>query len=244
MGSASRGKPVTSPVDDIIAAAVSGDLPRVIELLELDPTLAGMSNMFGSTAIHAAHYSGHTEIVKLLLAQSPPLDGFLAAELGFTRVLTRWLEKHPTFATIRSAAGSTALHGACYWGSIEAARLLLDHGADVNAVTTDDFLQIQPLGCAVATPDVPNPSQEESTVLQLVDLLIDRGADINAQRRDGMTALHSAAHRGHLQVIRRLLEQGADPNIRARDDAGAHAGQSPADTALAQGHTAAADLMV
>ena len=235
---------MTAPVDDIIAASVAGDLPRVIELLKLDPTLAGTANMFGSTAIHAAHFSGHADIVKLLLAQSPPLDGFLAAELGFTRVLTRWLEKHPTFAMMRSAGGSTALHGACYWGSIEAARLLLDHGADVNAVTTDDFLQIHPLGCAVATPDVPNPSQDESAVLRLVDLLLERGADVNARRRDGMTALHSAAHRGHLQVIRRLLEQGADPNIRARDDAGGYAGQSPADTALAQGHTAAADLIV
>lgn len=235
---------MTAPVDDIIAASVCGDLPRVIDLLRLDPTLATTANMFGSTAIHAAHYSGHADIVKLLLAQSPPLDGFLAAELGFTRVLTRWLDKHPRFATIRSAAGSTALHGACYWGSIEAARLLLERGADVNAVTTDDFLQIHPLGCAVATPDVPNPSQAESSVLELVDLLLERGADVNARRRDGMTALHSAAHRGHLQVIRRLLERGADPNIRALDDAGRHAGQSPAETALAQGHTAAADLMV
>lgn len=235
---------MTSPVDEIIAASVGGDLPRVIELLKLDPTLAGTANMFGSTAIHAAHYSGHQDVVKLLLAQSPPLDGFLAAELGFTRVLTRWLDKHPTFSTIRNASGSTALHGACYWGSIDASRLLLDRGADVNAVTTDSFLQIHPLGCAVATPDVPNPSQEESAVLQLVDLLLERGADVNARRRDGMTALHSAAHRGHLEVIRRLLESGADPNIRAYDEAGGHAGQSPAETALAQGHTAAADLMV
>lgn len=235
---------MTSPVDDIIAASVGGDLPRVIELLKLDPTLAGTANMFGSTAIHAAHYCGHKDIVKLLLAQSPPLDGFLAAELGFTRILTRWLEKHPTFAAIRNPSGSTALHGACYWGSIEASRLLLDHGADVNAVTTDSFLQIHPLGCAVATPDVPNPSQDESAVLQLVDLLLERGAEVNARRRDGMTALHSAAHRGHLEVIRRLLEQGADPSIRAYDEAGGHAGQSPAETALAQGHTAAADLMV
>jgi ankyrin repeat protein len=231
-------------VDEIIAASVGGDLPRIIELLKLDSTLAGTPNMFGSTAIHAAHYSGHQDVVKLLLAQSPPLDGFLAAELGFTRVLTRWIDKHPTFASIRNASGATALHGACYWGSIDASRLLLDHSADVNAATTDSFLQIHPLGCAVATPDVPNPSQEESAVLELVDLLLDRGADVNARRRDGMTALHSAAHRGHLLVIRRLLEQGADPNIRAHDDAGGHAGQSPAETALAQGHTAAADLMV
>jgi hypothetical protein len=35
----------------------------------------------------------------------------------------------------------------------------------------------------------------------------------------------------------------ADKTIRARDDTGAHAAQSPADTALSQGQAAAADLL-
>jgi ankyrin repeat protein len=76
-----------------------------------------------------------------------------------------------------------------------------------------------------------------------VNLLLDRGADVDAQRRDGMTALHTAAYRGHLRVIRRLLERGANPTIRAREAAGPHAGQTPADTADAQGQTAAAELI-
>lgn len=232
-----------SPVEEIITASVRGDLTGVRVLVESDRTLGKAANMFGSTAIHAAHYSGHHDIVEFLLSESCPLDGFLAAELGLPSELSRWLGQHPTFATERNPAGFTALHGACYWGSVEAARMLLDHGADVNAVTADSFLQIQPLGCAVATPDIPNPSQDESVVLCLVDFLLDRGAHVNARRRDGMTGLHSAAYRGHLQVISRLLERGADTTIRALDEAGAHAGQSPAETALAVGQTAAADLL-
>jgi ankyrin repeat protein len=234
---------MTSPLDEIIEASVRGDLTSVTALLERDTTLGSAVNMFGSMALHAAHYSRHHDIVKLLLSVSRPLDGFLAAELGLSSELSGWFAQHPNFATERNTAGSTALHGACYWGSVEAARMLLEHGADANAVTADSFLQIQPLGCAVATPDVPNPSQDESVVLSLVDLLLDKGANVNARRRDGMTALHSAAYRGHLRVIRRLLERGADPTIRARDDAEGHAGQSPAETALAQGQTAAADLL-
>lgn len=232
-----------SPVDEIIAAAARGDLDQVTGLLARDPSLADAANMFGSTALHAAYYSARYKIVGLLLYKGRPLDGFLASELGLVGPLSDWLRRTPELAVARSPTGSTALHGACYWGSVEAARLLLDHGADVRAATSDAFLQIHPLGCAVATPDVPNPSQDESVVLRLVDLLLDRGADVNARRRDGMTALHSAAYRGHLQVVRRLLERGADASIRAHAGAGMHGGQTPAETAAAQGQTDAAELL-
>jgi ankyrin repeat protein len=47
--------------------------------------------------------------------------------------------------------------------------------------------------------------------------LLDRGADVNGRRRDGLTALHSAAYRGHLQVMRYLLQHGADVAIRGSD---------------------------
>src|SRR6185295_8247436 len=230
-----------SSVDEIIAACVRGDRQRVAALLAQDAGLASATTMLGSTPVHAAHYCGHADIVTLLLRHRP-LDGFLAAELGLTDELAKVLQRQPDFPRERNAAGSTPLHGACYWGSVEAARLLLDQGADVQTATADSFLQIHALGCAVATPDVPNPSDDESVVLRLVDLLLDRGADVNARRRDGMTALHSAAYRGHLRVIRRLVERGADVNARAHE-AGPHAGQSPLDTALAQGQSAAADLL-
>jgi uncharacterized protein len=234
---------MSSPVDEIISAATRGDLDLLMDLLARDPSLASAANMFGTTALHAAYYSAHYKIVGLLLYKGRTLDGFLAAELGLVGPLSQFLRQTPGLALERNAAGATPLHGACYWGSVDAARLLLEHGADVRAATSDPFLQIHPLGCAVATPDVPNPSQDESVVLQLVDLLLDRGAEVNARRRDGMTALHSAAYRGHLQVIRRLLDRGADPTIRAHDDAGAHAGQTAADTAASQGQTAAAELL-
>jgi ankyrin repeat protein len=232
-----------SPIDELIAASVRGDWQAVQRWLETDPALATAANMFGSTAVHAAHYSGHTRIVKLLVPGYRPLDGLLAAELGAIDELREQLRKQPDLPRERNTAGFTLLHGACYWGSIGAVRLLLGHGADVNAPTTDSFLQIHPLGCAVAAPDVPNPSQDESVVLGLAELLIEAGADANARRRDGITALHSAAYRGHLRVIRRLLAAGADAGIRARDDAGGHAGQTAAETARSQGQTAAAEFL-
>jgi ankyrin repeat protein len=232
-----------STVDDVIAASVSGDLQRVVALLDAEPDLVSATNMFGASAAHAAHYSGHPGIVNLLIARGRTLDLFLAAELGMANELRARLDLDPSLANQMSPSGATALHGACYWGSAAAARVLLERGADVNALTRDSFLRIAPIGCAVATPNVPNPSDDESVVLELVELLVANRANVNAQRRDGMTALHAAAYRGHLRVIETLLRAGADPDIRAHADAGAHASETPLDTAVTQGQTAAAEVL-
>ena len=82
-----------------------------------------------------------------------------------------------------------------------------------------------------------------SAIVELVELLVAHRANVNAQRRDGMTALHAAAYRGHLRVIEALLRAGANPNIRGHADSGAHSGESPLDTALAQSQTAAAEAL-
>jgi hypothetical protein len=55
----------------------------------------------------------------------------------------------------------------------------------VSLPTRDDFLQITPLGSAVATtPGIPQPSDREDVVLALVALLLGHGASVNARRRD------------------------------------------------------------
>jgi ankyrin repeat protein len=143
-----------SPVDAILTASKDGDYDRVLEPLETDPALASAASMLGSQPIHAAHFGGHKRIVALLLARGVDLDFFLASELGMMDRVTSALESDPELARAFSTSGSTALHRSCYWGQTEVARLLLEHGADPNAVTRDSFLQIAPLGCAVATPDV------------------------------------------------------------------------------------------
>jgi uncharacterized protein len=153
------------------------------------------------------------------------------------------LDTDPKLVLAFSSAGSSALHRSCYWGQIEIARLLLERSADPNAATKDQFLQIRPLGCAVASPDVPNPSDEEDVVLQLVRMLIASGADVNGRRRDGLTALHSAAYRGHLRVIELLLKRGADPTIQGYEGSGPHAGQTAFDMAMMQGQLEAATLL-
>ena len=234
---------MATDLDDLIAASIRGDAARVSALLDRDPDLISAMTMLGATAIHAAHYSRQAEIVSLLVSFGRAFDPMLRAELGLVDELKAALDQNPALVTEVSPAGSTLLHGACYWGGVPTAKLLLERGANPDVATTDSFLQIRPLGCAVAAPDVPNPSDDEEIVLALVDLLLDHGADVNGCRRDGMTALHTAGYRGHLKVIRRLVERGDDPMIRAYENSGSHSGESPADTAMAQGQTEAAELL-
>jgi ankyrin repeat protein len=182
-------------------------------------------------------------VVDLLLAYGVPLDIFLAAELGRLDLICSALNAGPKIALAFNGSGSTALHCACYWGQVPAALLLIDSGADPNAATRDSFLQIRPLGCAVATPDVPNPSDREEVVFELVSLLIAKGADVNGRRKDGLTALHSAAYRGHVRVLDLLLRHGADASLKGSDGAGPHAGQTALDMASAQGQHATMELL-
>ena len=235
-------------IEQLVAACVAGDEPRVRRILAAAPQLAQQSTMFGVKPIHAAHYADHELLVELLWRTADDADGFLAAELDDVAFVVREIAAHPDFVRAFNAGGSTALHGAAYWGALDSARVLSDAGADVRAQSRDGFLNIRPLGAAAATPngdqatlDVPNPADSEDNVLALVDLLLDAGADVNAQRRDGGTALHTAGYRGHLRVIRRLVERGADPKILAKW--GEHTDETPADTARSQNQFEAAKLL-
>jgi ankyrin repeat protein len=228
---------------DLIAAVLDGDSVKVAAILATAPALAQQANMFGAKAVHAAFHGGHRTLLAMLFEAGAVNDGFLAAELGDVQRLSEEIGRRPDFVSRLNPGGMTALHLACYWGALEAARLLIDAGADVNAASRDFFLIIHPLGSAVATPDIPNPSYDEDRVLALVDLLLDRGADVNARRRDGLTALHTAAYRGHLRAITRLIERGADASLAGHDDGGPHAGITPLQMAMQQGQGAAARLL-
>ena len=225
---------IMRPVDHAVAAVLAGDDRRLSALLDGDATLAGQRTMFGVSPLLAARAVGREDLVSRLRPDGPlPLG--LAAELGDLDAVRRAVASDPDAARRPDERGATALHGASYWGRAGVAEVLLDAGADARAITEDDFLRIPVLGSAIATtPGVPQPSDDEDVVLHLVRLLLEHGADPDQPRRDGMTALHSAAWRGLGRVVQELLDAGADRAARATD--GPHAGQTPADTALAQGH--------
>jgi ankyrin repeat protein len=231
-------------VEDLIAAAGRGEVTEMRAILADDPALLGARSLFGAGAIHAAHFGGHAPAIAYLDAAGLVRDSWLQAELGDVDGLRLALDADPELVRAFNGGGSTLLHAAAYWGQVEVAALLLERGADPNAVTRDGFLHIHPLGSGVASPGVPGcPAESEENVLAIATLLLDAGAGVNNQRRDGLTALHTAGYRGHSRVAQLLLDRGAGPAIRGYATGGAHAGASAAEMADEQGQAESAKLI-
>lgn len=218
-----------------MTAVLTEHRQRLERLAGREPGLGHERNMFGVSAIHAAHFTGRPDLVSLIRQTDRPDAFSLSVELGEFEVVRSALGADPRLATSYDDTGSTALHGACYWGQTRVTELLIRAGADVSAATRGNFLQIAPLGSAVATtPGLGQPSDSQEVVLALGQSLLSSGADPNQVRLDGMTALHTAAWRGPSDVARELIDAGADPPMAARS--GPHRGETPAESALSRGH--------
>ena len=85
--------------------------------------------------------------------------------------------------------------------TVETVRLLVDHGADVNA-----------LDCSHSTP---LHLASLRGVLEVVQILIKHGADVNAQNETNSTPLHRASLLGDIQIVQLLIGHGAD--VTAKD---------------------------
>ena len=88
--------------------------------------------------------------------------------------------------------GRTPLWKACYEGHVDAARLLLDNGAEVDRADEDGRT---PLFIAYREGHV-----------DAARLLLDKGADVNKADEDGETPLSIAKQQGHSAVVA-LLEE-------------------------------------
>src|SRR5512144_1684332 len=100
-----------------------------------------------SPAIQAL-YDGDRDRAETLVAPDDQLPAYEAAAFGRIERLRRLLDDDPAAATSWSPDGFTALHLAIFGGSEEAVRLLLERGADPNALASSDIARVRPLGTA------------------------------------------------------------------------------------------------
>ena len=152
-----------------------------------------------------AVYSGDAEEVERLLALDPELDVFESAALGRVGRLRELLDADPELVRARSADDGTALHFAAFFRQPEATRLLVERGADLEAVAST-FGDVTPLHSACAS------GERESA-----RILLEAGADPNVRQQGGFTPLHAAAQSGDEELAQLLLDRGADPET-ATDD--------------------------
>jgi ankyrin repeat protein len=198
----------------VFEAIAAGDEERLREQLDEQPDLAGARNEDGLSPVLHALYNGKGELVQVLLEANPPLDVFDAAAVGRTHGLEELLEEEAELARSWSPDGFTALHLAAFFGQEDAARILLERGAEVGLVARNASIRVTPLHSAASGA---HPG--------IVRLLLEHGADPNAGQDGGFTPLHSAAANDDRDSVEALLEAGADPAL-ANDE-----GKTPADLA-------------
>jgi ankyrin repeat protein len=150
-----------------------------------------------------ALYRGEDEQVEKLLAVDPELDVFEAAALGRAERLRDLLDEDPSRANAFGDDGFHPLGLACFFGHPEAARLLLERGADVSALSTNEHVQTAAIHAAAAA------AGDETTRYELVKLALEHGADPNLPQGGGFRAIDAARQNGDARVEQLLLEHGA-----------------------------------
>jgi ankyrin repeat protein len=151
-----------------------------------------------------ALYRGEDEQVEKLLAVEPELDVFEAAALGRAERLRELLDEDPSRANAFGDDGFHPLGLACFFGRVDAARLLLERGADVNALSTNEHVQTAAIHAGAAA------AGDEATRYELVKLALEHGADPNLPQGGGFRAIDAARQNGDARVEQLLLEHGAE----------------------------------
>ncbi len=211
---------------DFFETIRNGDERAADEAVAGDAGLLKARDKAGLSPVLAAAYGGHPRLAEHLAERVGPdgLSLFEAAVVGDVAVVRRRLAEGWE-TDERGEDGFAPLHLAAYFGQLEVARLLLERGADPNAVAANDS-RVTPLHSAVA-----------ARRRDLAGLLLALGASANAVQKGGWTPLHTAAHNGDEAIVDLLLLRGADPT-RPADD-----GCTPPDLADAGGHAALADML-
>lgn len=170
--------------------------------------------MGGMTALHFAAREGHLDTIRSMVEAGVKVN-------------------------LLSAADQTSpLLEAIYNGHYDAAKYLLDHGADPKLVNTDGLAPLYAtvdMQWANRTWYPPATTAQESTnYLDLMKQILDKGADPNVQIKKkvwfrrfhddwidspGATAFWRAAQANDLAAMKLLIAHGANPNLMTTHNA-------------------------
>jgi ankyrin repeat protein/truncated hemoglobin YjbI len=120
----------------------------------------------------------------------------------------------------RARSGLTALHYAVRGGKLPLIKLLLERGADANALDEDGLTPLLHL----------SKTRSKADPIPVLELLLARGANLDARDASQGTLLMYFARQGKAEPVQWLLAHGADPSARhktgktAADFGRAHAG--------------------
>jgi ankyrin repeat protein len=158
---------------NVFEAAATGQTERVRALIKRDASLTNAFSPDGFMPLGLAVFFGHLETVEALLAAGAEIN-----------------------VATRESMKVTPLHSAAAARQLAIARVLIAHGAKVNASQAESGFT--PLHEAALSGDV-----------EFARLLLEHGAEINAKMKDGKTPLAFALERGQSEMAAFLRERGA-----------------------------------
>jgi len=208
---AERPSDRTQLSEELLQAAASGDTNRIRELIQQGADVNVRDkrkwSTYGFTPLMWAAMEGHLTAVKLLLESGAEVDArdeqdratalIRAADNDRTEAGKLLLDRGGD-ADVRDRHGYTALMGAAEHGNSPMVRLLLEHGAEVNAKHKGD-----------GTDALMLAADEEQ--LEVVKILLEAGADPRAADSDGRTALMRVVESERVDIAKELVEARADP---------------------------------
>ena len=161
--------------------------------------------LFSRPTPRASGLLDSVDVVKLLLAKGAKPDA-------------RLTKRPPAIGiggsghNVNLTNGATPLMKAASSSDVELIRILLAAGADPH-LTTDNHTTPLMMSAGLSWRDIGSLGSDEES-LEAMKIFIDLGADVDAFNDEGMTALHGAAQRGSLPILKFLLAQGAKPSVK------------------------------
>lgn len=158
-------------------------------------------------------------------------DVFQAAQSGDASRLNDILEAYSSYANTENSDGLTPLGFAAHFGNRGAVQILIDHGADIDAVSHSKISFI-PSNTALHAAIAGERNVE------VIQTLLTHNAGTNILDSDGQTSLQTAAfHTDNVEIIRLLIQHGANANAK---DAGGNTAMS---IAVEQGNQSVAEFL-
>lgn len=254
--------------DSIYNAVLEDNTALINDLLEQGAKPDAAIRPFSRTALHQAAHTNRVSCLSMLLRHGASMTAedtkgdtplHLAAWAGNVEALSTFLAHGVEIDWLSGRDGYSPLWCAVTAYHIDAARLLLKHGARVSlrsasgngllplhqaAVTGQSAmceLLVERGALVDAVDDDGNTALHYAATsgsVPTVKVLLCSGAAVNMKQGQGLTAAHWAAHKGHTEVLRLLLTHGALVNARGVENV------RPLHLAANRGHTQAVLLLL
>ena len=212
----------------LYSPAYYGDVEMVEVLLgykvDVNAWMVGGFTLLHHTTIGGAHHAlmhgvfqSSPDVVRILLEHGADVNaqsdtGVTVLHFAQSGEVVRVLLKHG--ANLKEdEERRTPLHSVAQYGSVEPVRLLLEHGADPNARSSDGSIPLH-----LVTENGTSPSF--GGFYEIIRVLLEYGADVAAKDDEGRTPLYRAARNQSVDVesVRMLLEHGSDLNARTNNN--------------------------